>query len=399
LQVADKLSEGIFRKKFLNKILVAPASYKGSISASVLAAVIGQACREYALASGSQLLIEEAPIADGGDDSLACLHAALGGELVSMAVLGPIGLPVAAAYLRLADLAVVELACASGIAYLNASTLAPLTAHTYGTGQLIGAAIAGGAKKVIVTVGGSASTDGGTGALAALGAKFLDGKGQPLILGGAALLDLAEIDLSDLRARCQGVDFTVATDVLSPLLGPGGAAAVFAPQKGADASQVALLDTALGRLAEVLEVSCGIDASGRNQPGAGAAGGAGYGFASLLPAKIVSGFHYFADLLALSEKIDWCDLLIVAEGKLDEQSVSGKGVGEMIALAAAAGKAILALPAVSDLDSAALSALFGLPPADRVLVAPTASLASDGLAGPAEVAAMTKLCLSRLLTA
>ncbi|MBU6451469.1 MAG: glycerate kinase [Cyanobacteria bacterium REEB67] len=381
----------------MTKILVAPASYKGSVSASVLAATIGQACRDYAAVSGGALIVQEAPIADGGDDSLACLHAALGGDLVSMEVVGPVGLPVPAAYLRLADMAVVELACASGIAYLNARTLAPLTSHTYGTGQLIAAAIAGGARKIIITVGGSASTDGGTGALVALGAKFLDKDGRALELGGGALLSLAAIDLSALHACCNGVDFTVATDVVSPLLGRQGAATVFGPQKGANAAEVAWLDQSLSRLAEVFEASCGIDASRRDLPGAGAAGGAGYGFACSLPARIVSGFHLFADLLALREKVSWCDLLIVAEGKLDEQSLSGKGVGEIIALAAAAGKGILALPAVSELDSAALAAIFGLPASARLVVAPTASLSSTGVAGLNQVAAMTKSSLSQLL--
>jgi glycerate kinase len=361
--------------------------------------------------------IIEAPIADGGDDTLVSLNLALGGELVWSEVLGPTNQTVRAAYLSLPEiapelapelppelppeLAIVELALASGIAYLTVDQLAPLTAHTYGTGQLIGRAIAGGAKKIVVAVGGSASTDGGAAALTALGAKFLDSRGDAVPMGGGGLLQIAQIDLSELFLNTAGVSFVVATDVINPLLGELGAAAVFGPQKGASPADVTLLDSGLAHFATLLgkTLEPEIVASLTLAPGAGAAGGAGFGFASILGADIVSGFHFLADLLGLKEKLEWCDLIIVAEGKLDRQSVSGKGVGEIISLAARLGKSVLALPALSELTAAELAALVDAPDASKFIVWPTADGSPSGLASVADVQAaatraLAKFCLA-----
>jgi glycerate kinase len=407
---------------FLLKILVAPASYKGSIAAHSLAEAMALGCQD--LLSGdmhrlySDFQLMKAPIADGGDDTLSSLNQALGGTLVTQDVTGPTGQIVSAAYLKLAKngtgLAIVELARASGIAYLQKSQLAPLTAHTYGTGQLINSAIAGGATEIVIAIGGSASTDGGTAALSAMGAMFLDQNGKAVPLGGGSLLQIARIDLSQLWRRIAGVRFIVATDVTSPLTGAEGAAAIFAPQKGASPADVALLDQGLAHFARLvqemlmqrwpdqqlhyhkndgqneMEQSPRVQITPANNsfteaenrpsdisrlpqmPGAGAAGGAGFGFAALLGAEIVSGFHYLAGLLDLEQKIAWCDLVIVAEGKLDKQSLTGKGVGEVIAMAARLGKGVLALPAISDLSVSELALIVGSLGGGKVVLEPTA---------------------------
>ncbi len=402
------------------KILVAPASYKGSFAAHSLAEAMALACGDllkgdmHHLYGDFQLM--KAPIADGGDDTLAALNQVLGGDLIEQDVIGPTGQSLRAAYLKLAKngtgLAIVELAQASGIAYLQESQLAPLTAHTYGTGQLIGSAIAGGAKEIVITIGGSASTDGGTAALSALGARFLDSKNKPVPLGGGSLSQLAKIDLNDLQRTICGVDFIVATDVTSPLTGPDGAAAVFAPQKGASPADVLLLDKGLAHFAMLVQKTLRASSTtAKNNlpgyeklpadiaglpflPGAGAAGGAGFGFAALLGARIVSGFHYLAGLLDLEQKIRWCDLVIVAEGKLDKQSLTGKGVGEVINLACNLGKGVLALPALAELDTNAL-ALLTKCPAGKIIVEPSAPAA--GAANLDHVRAATARALSAYL--
>jgi glycerate kinase len=405
----------------LLKILLAPASYKGSIAAHCLAEAMARGCEDLVRADMHHLYgqfdIIKAPIADGGDDTLASLHLVMGGKLFVAEVLGPTGQTVRAAYLQLAELpptratAIIELAQASGIAYLTENQLQPLTAHTYGTGQLIGYAIAGGARQVVVTVGGSASTDGGTGALSALGAKFLDSSGQAVPLGGGSLLQIAEIDLSDLLLATEGVKFIVATDVTSPLVGPEGAAAVFGPQKGASPADVAILDQGLAHYANLVEkylaekyhvqrdlaeqeMAAETISAMRLMPGAGAAGGAGFGFAAMLNAPIVSGFHYLSNLLGLEQKIAWCDLIIVAEGRLDRQSLTGKGVGEMIGLALQLGKKVLALPARCQLTAAELAAL-AAGSAGQIIVLPTAGTGPGGMATLSDVQAATTKALAQ----
>ncbi len=338
------------------KILIAPCSYKGSIAASALATAI-----EAGINSQNPGLnqIKLAPVADGGDDTLACLQLAAGGDLVYQTVSGPTSKPVQAAYLLLNDIACIELAQASGIAHLKTDELAPLTAHTYGTGELIAHAIENGARKIVITLGGSASTDGGTAILVALGAKFLNKQGQSTIFGGGSLIDIEHIALAVLNEKIERVSFVIATDVVSPLLGASGAAAVFAPQKGASIDQVRLLEQGLAHFADMLDaVVTSKRNSLRHTPGAGAAGGAGFGLATALSASFVSGFHWLAERTNLSEKLNWCDMVVVAEGCLDNQSLSGKAVGELLQLAKSAGKAVVALPAVTTLSQSDQEKLF-----------------------------------------
>ncbi len=334
------------------KILVAPCAYKGTLQAPDLAKAIARGLRS----NSRELEIVLAPVADGGDDTIACLQLALGGDFVYYTVSGPVSQPVKASYLSLGRLAVVELAQASGIAHLQKNQLAALRAHTFGTGQIIARAIEDGATSVAIMLGGSASTDGGSAVLAALGAKFYDNAENAIltdgtVCGGGALLSIAHIDLAELRRKVAGVEFLIATDVTNPLLGSRGAAAIFAPQKGANCEEVAYLEKSLEHFASVLESACQSDKVWRSYAGAGAAGGAGFGLALGLGAQFTSGFHWFAEKTNLVEKLNWCDLVIVAEGCLDSQSLSGKASGEILKLARAAGKIVVALPACSQLNS------------------------------------------------
>lgn len=338
------------------KILVAPCAYKGTLQASDLAKAIAQGLKQGVNTKTRELEIELAPVADGGDDTIACLQLALGGNFVYETVSGPISQPVQAAYLRLGKLAVVELAQASGIAHLQRSELAALHANTFGTGQILARAIADGATSVAIMLGGSASTDGGSAALAALGAKFYDKAGNVIltdgtVCGGGALLAIAHIDIAELRRKVAGVEFLIATDVTNPLLGSQGAAAIFAQQKGANSDEVTYLERSLEHFASVLETACQSDKAWRSCAGAGAAGGAGFGLALGLGAQFTSGFHWLAEKTNLLEKLNWCDLVVVAEGCLDSQSLSGKASGEILKLAKAAGKIVVALPARSQLTN------------------------------------------------
>ena len=209
------------------------------------------------------------------------------------------------------------------------AALDPLGAQTAGTGELIADAIDAGARRIVIALGGSASTDGGTGALAALGARFLDGAGRELPLGGGALRDLASADLTGLRAPPPG-GVACLTDVRAPLLGPGGAAAVFGPQKGADPAQVAILEAGLTRLALVLGCDPGAE-------GAGAAGGAGYGFAGAWGADITPGAAELCRIAGLDQELSRADLVLTGEGRYDATSADGKITGAVLAAAARAG--------------------------------------------------------------
>lgn len=322
------------------RLLVCPCSYKGTVPACQVAVAIA----EVATSLGHEPLL--APFADGGDDTLTCLHSALGGEFVYVDVVGATGKPVKAHYLRLGDSAVCELATASGIAHLVTDELDALHAQTTGFGQVIDRAIKDGAKKIYLTVGGSASTDGGAGALQALGARLLDAQGCDIATGGVALSALAKIDLDTLAQNTAGCSFVVVSDVNSPLTGPTGAAYIFGPQKGANPEQVLLLDRCLAHYATIFARVRGFDKS--TMPGAGSAGGTGYGLAMALDAPIVSGFEWLSTMLDLEHKLSNCDAIVVAEGRIDSQSFdSGKAVGRLVQLAKAQGKLVYALPAIT----------------------------------------------------
>lgn len=273
------------------------------------------------------------PQADGGEGTLDALETAVPGSLRRSAgnVTGPDGHPTPGEWLELpSGTAVVELAQCSGLPLMT--TLDPLGATTRGLGEVVAAALASGCRQLVIALGGSASTDGGAGALAALGVALTDDRNVQLADGGGALASLARIDRSNLLAPPPG-GVTMLSDVTSPLLGVRGAAAVFGPQKGADAHQVALLDTALGRFAEVL----GGDPTA---PGSGAAGGSGFGFASAWGANIQSGADYVSDLTGLTEAATRADILLTGEGRFDEQSTRGKIVGQVLSLARTTGATV-----------------------------------------------------------
>jgi glycerate kinase len=271
------------------------------------------------------------PLADGGEGTLQVLAASDPAARWHRArVTGPAGAMVASRWLELHDrTACIELAQASGLPLMPAPD--PLGAQTTGTGELIGRALDADARRVVLTLGGSASTDGGTGALTALGARFLDAAGRQLPPGGGALGDLAAADLTGLRRPPHG-GVACLTDVRSPLLGPRGAAAVFGPQKGADAARVAILEAGLARLAHVL-------GGDPDAEGAGAAGGTGYGFAAVWGAEITPGAAELCRIVGLDRELSRADLVLTGEGRYDVSSADGKITGTVLAAAARAGVA------------------------------------------------------------
>jgi glycerate kinase len=232
------------------------------------------------------------------------------------------------------------MAAASGLALLG-QNLAPRRATTYGTGLLIADALAGGATRIVLGIGGSATTDGGAGALAALGVRFLDANGAVLEPAPAALAALASIDASGLDPRLANVSLEIACDVDNPLLGPTGAAAVYAPQKGATPADVAFLEGVLARLADVARRASGRDL--RAMPGAGAAGGLGWGLATFAGARLAGGFDIVAKLQGLEDALRGAALCITGEGRIDRQSLDGKVVAGVAYLAAAAGVRVIAI--------------------------------------------------------
>jgi glycerate kinase len=307
------------------RIVVAPDSFKGSIGAAEAAAALAAGWR----GARPDDDLSCVPLADGGEGTLEVLAAAVpAARWHRIAVTGPAGPQVTARWLELPDgTGYIELAQASGLPLMPA--LDPLGAQTTGVGELIAAALDTGARRIVIALGGSASTDGGSGALAALGARFLDAAGQELPPGGGALGALASADLSGLRPRPPG-GVTCLTDVRAPLLGPRGAAAVFGPQKGADAAQIAALEAGLSRLAAALGGDPGA-------PGSGAAGGTGYGLAAAWGAQIRPGAAELGRIVGLDRELAGADLVLTGEGRYDATSGDGKVAGTVLAAAARAG--------------------------------------------------------------
>ncbi len=260
---------------------------------------------------------------------------------IPVRVAGPVGEPVDTEIAIHGDTAVVELASASGLALLEDDELAPLAASSEGTGEAILAALDAGARTVVLGVGGSASTDGGAGLLTVLGARVLDAAGNPLPPGGGPLARVATVDLSGLDPRLADTDFILASDVDNPLLGERGAAHVYGPQKGADPQQVRLLDEALGNWARAVLAAGGRDVAG--QPGAGAAGGVGYGALAVLGARMRPGVDVILELIDFDQRLAGAGLVIIGEGALDEQTLHGKGPAGVAARAVEAGIPVVAI--------------------------------------------------------
>jgi glycerate kinase len=318
------------------RILVAPDKFKGSLSATDVA----ESLRRGLLARRADLEVRSLPVADGGDGTLDAAVAA-GFDRVPRTASGPTGEPVETAYARRDDVAVIEMAAVSGLSQLPGGALRALDASSRGTGELIAAAIADGCRRIVLGIGGSASTDGGSGLLQALGARLLDEHGHEVPASGGTLSRIARIELDRVTASLDGVEVVVACDVDNPLTGPNGAAAVYAPQKGATAADVALLDGALGHWADLVARVTGAD--DRDAPGAGAAGGVGFAAVAVLGAALRPGIDLMLDLLDFRGHLRGMDLVVVGEGSLDEQTLRGKAPAGVARVARADGIPVVAV--------------------------------------------------------
>jgi glycerate kinase len=313
--------------------LIAPQEFKGTLSAFEAAEAIITGIRDVA----PEVTLDVAPLADGGPGTVDALLSSVEGKRCVRVVQDALGRPVRAAYALLDDgkTAVLEMAAASGLSLLAPEERDPRRTSTYGTGELMRAALDEGCERLVVGMGGSATNDAGTGALTALGYRFLDAEGHPLPPGGAALRRLARVDASGRHPRLTEVELLSATDVNSPLLGPNGATRVFAPQKGADARAVEELEEALAYFAQ------GMGPEFSRVPGAGAAGGFGYGLAVLANGNLVSGYHLVAQAHDLERRLAVADVVITGEGRLDRQTAFGKGPGVLASSARALGKHVV----------------------------------------------------------
>lgn len=328
------------------RVLIAADKFKGSLTAVQVAGHVMAGLRSVV----PGLDVAALPVADGGDGTVDAAVAA-GFERRTVRVTGPLGEPVEAAYALRDGTAVIEMAEASGLRHLPPGDFAPLTATTYGTGELLRAALDAGARTIVLGVGGSATNDGGAGMLSALGARLLDASGAPVAPGGAALAGLATADLGGLDPRLAATDVVLASDVDNPLLGPKGAAAVYGPQKGASPADVAVLDAALARYAEVLDATAEAEA-----PGAGAAGGIGFGALVGLRAAFRPGIDVLLDVLGFEAALDGVTLVITGEGSLDEQTLHGKAPAGVARAARARSIDVVAVCGRLSLPPAALGA-------------------------------------------
>ncbi len=332
------------------RVILAPDKFKGSLSAPEVARHLAAGLRS----ANPALDIELVPLGDGGEGTVDAAVAA-GFTRVSATVEGPTGGPVDADFAVRGTHAVIEMAAASGLHVLDGGALVPLTASSFGTGQLVCAALERGCTDIVLGVGGSACTDGGAGMLAALGAKLLDSRDRPVAPGGGALATVSRIVLETLDPRLAGTRFTLASDVDNPLLGPDGTAAVFAPQKGASRAQVEQLEEALERYFRVLSNELGmhsVDAS--DQPGSGAAGGVGYAALAVLNAARRPGIDVVMELTSLARRLPGAVAVITGEGSLDHQSLRGKAPVGVAEAARQAGVRVLAVCGRTTLDDETL---------------------------------------------
>ena len=303
------------------KVLIAPNAFKGNLNALQVAEAIEQGLKKGCPTADPIRL----PIADGGEGTVDICVAASGGEIRTCKVHNAVGDLVDARYGILADgrTAVLELAAASGIGQLEKNKLSPMKASTFGTGELIKDALDQGCRRIIIGLGGSATNDVGTGILRALGARFLNESGYEIPEGGGGLGYLHEIDLKNLDTRIRECEFILPCDVANPLLGPEGSAAVFSPQKGATAEQVEMLETHFAHFNELVKKNLSKDLA--DLKFGGAAGGTSAGLFAFLDAKLISGIDFLLHQIDFDQKLHEADFLITAEGRLDQQSLEGKG--------------------------------------------------------------------------
>ena len=334
-------------------IVVAPQSLKGSLDAQE----VGQAIAEGIRRVWSNADIRVVPVADGGEGTVQALVAATGGKVMRVLVTGPLVEQVVANYGMLggdqSETAVIEMAAAAGLPLVPPGQRDPRKTTTRGVGEMMQAAMAAGAKRLLIGIGGSATNDGGAGMAQALGVQLLDDQGNELPVGGAALAHLARIDVTNLDPRLKDMEIQVASDVTNPLCGPEGATAVYGPQKGATPAMVQELDTALAHYGELLRRDVGADVM--NTPGAGAAGGLGAGLLAFAHAHLVPGAHLVLKTLDFATTIKGAALVLTAEGRLDSQTAYGKAVGAVAQTAKAAGAWVVALAGSVTADDAALA--------------------------------------------
>lgn len=321
------------------KIIIAPDSFKESLTAPEVAAAI----EEGFVRQMPEAEIIKVPVADGGEGTLETLVNGHGGQRFQCEVTDPAGKKVTAGFGVLDDgeTAVIEMASASGLELTTVAERNPMLTTTFGTGELILSALDKGVKRILVGLGGSATNDGGSGMMSALGVRFLNSKGKGLPGGGAALADLDSIDPSGLDPRLHSTEFLVACDVDNPLTGAKGASAVFGPQKGGSPEQLRLLDNALGNYARVIERDVGKKVA--SLPGAGAAGGMGAGLLAFMSATLKPGIELVLDVINFASVVQGADLVITGEGRIDAQTVHGKTPVGVARAAKVAGIPVIAL--------------------------------------------------------
>lgn len=349
----------------MKKVVIAADSFKGSISSAQFADVccrviksVMPGCETVGLALG-----------DGGEGTVDALAAALSAQMVQVTVSDPLLRPVTARYALSPDgaVAVMEMAQASGLPLLKAGERNPMAASSYGTGQMMAAALDSGCSEIMLGIGGSATNDGGLGMLCALGAVLRDGDGRVMDTCGcgADMAKVADIDLSGLHPRLADVRLTVACDVDNPFCGADGAAYVFAPQKGADRAMVEALDCGMDNLAGVYRRLTGIDV--RHTAGAGAAGGLGGALSAVLGARLVPGIEMVLQAIGFDKLIAGADLVITGEGRIDSQTLMGKTPAGVLAAARAAAVPVVAVGGSVDhspqLDEAGFAGIFSIQPA------------------------------------
>lgn len=308
------------------KIVIAPDSFKGSLSATCAARAIGAGVRR-AMPDAEIVLV---PLADGGEGTVEAFVTAVGGRVASLSATGPLGERVES-FIGLLDggeTAVVEMAAASGLPLVPDDKRNPMLTTSYGTGELIKGALDLGCRKIILGIGGSATNDGGVGMIQALGGSFKDGTGDEVGLGGKELARIRSIDTSNLDGRLQSASITVACDVENPLTGANGASAIYGPQKGATPEMVESLDAGLRNLAEVIRRDVGVDVE--NTPGAGAAGGMGAAALAFLGAELKPGIEIILEAAQFDQELHGASLVITGEGRVDAQTLQGKVINGVL---------------------------------------------------------------------
>lgn len=329
------------------KIIIAPNSFKGSLTAVEVSEAIEQGIREIF----PEAEVIKIPMADGGDGTVECLVNATGGEILKEKVIGPLGDKVLAHYGFLGDkkTAVIEMAVASGLTLVPESKRNPLITTTYGTGQLIKAALNQGCRKMIIGIGGSATNDGGAGMVQALGVKLLDQEGKEVGFGGGELKKIVKIDISCMDNRLSDIKVLVASDVNNPLCGPQGASRIYGPQKGATPETIEELDESLAYFAELIKRDLNKDV--KDIPGAGAAGGLGASLMAFLNAELRSGIEIIIEIVKLEQNIKDADLVITGEGKIDSQTIYGKAPIGVAKIAKKYNVPVVAVAAIVEEDS------------------------------------------------